>query len=47
MDTVKQIKGEGDWSESNDQVLGLIVRPPSKPEPNIVLFKNFDCSNVK
>jgi len=47
MDQVKQIKGKGDWSESDHPTLGLIITPPADPAPNIVILKNFDCSNVK
>lgn len=47
MDQVKQIKGKGDWSESEHPTLGLIITPPADPEPNIIIWKNFDCTNVK
>jgi len=47
MDKVTQIKGTHEWKEKMDEILGLVIKPPSQPEENIILFKNFECGNAK
>jgi hypothetical protein len=40
-------KGKDDWKEQFDEILGMIVTPPSKKDESMIIFKNFDCGNVK
>lgn len=47
MEKAKLIKGKDDWKEQFDEILGMIVTPPSQKDESMIIFKNFDCGNVK
>jgi hypothetical protein len=47
MEKVQLVKGKDDWKEEQDDVLGLVINPPSKPDDSIIIFKDFECGNVK
>lgn len=47
MEKVKLVKGKDDWKEEFDEVLGLVVKPPSKKDESVVIFKDFECGNAK